>query len=268
MIFLKFWVSILVVLRVAHPASAQTSHQLGAEVGWQRYLTHEPILSPLRYGGAYLTMRLSYAYISDQHIHQGQIARGTGELASSITDTNEWGQHHYLDFLSWQLQYTYLRRIRAFSRIWLYGGGTLQAAYFSKELTYLLDYDGRSADVFIAPATTLAMSTNAHQKHQVRGLISIAPLAYVAARTYAGNRPPLSLLDKELTVVNALRYGDLLAIPRFVHVRGELAYQYHFASHWSAYLTYQWQHYSYDKLDPFAVRSVVHTLFTGISVHL
>ena len=250
------------------PTSAQSQHAVSLQTGGQRYLTREPILSPLSYRGAYVPLQFSYAYTAERSHQEVRLLRGTGELTSSITSTNEFGRNHYVELLVLQFQYTYLRRFRANARYTVYGGGTLQAAYFDKDMTYLRGRDGRAADVFIAPAATGAIVATFGKQHQVRGQLVVSPLAYVAGRTYAANRPPLPLIGQELTVANALKYGDWLALPRFIDLRFEAEYQYQLSRHWSFRAAYQFQHYRYDKLGPFTVRSVVHTLLAGPAFRL
>lgn len=244
---------------------AQAQHAFGLQSGGQRYLTREPILSPLSYRGAYVPLQFFYAYTAEKSYQEARILRGTGELTSSITSTNEFGRNHYVKLFALQFQYTYLRCFwtDADARYTLYGGGTLQAAYFDKDMTYFEGRDGRAADVFIAPAVTGAGVATYGKRHRVRGQLALSPLAYVAARTYAANRPPLPLIDQELTVANALKYGNWLALPRFIDLRLEAEYQYQISRHWSVRATYQFQHYRYDKLGPFTVRSVMHTLLLG-----
>lgn len=260
---------LLVLLTVAvRFAPAQPTHQFSGLTGLQGYLTREPILSPLAYRGGYLPLQLSYAYTTDRYYQEVRVTYGTGELTSSITTTNEFGRQHYAELLAGQFRYAYLRRIRSFGQHTWYGGGSLHAAYFDKELNYVFGREGRAADVFIAPALATALVSQYAKKHRVRGQLAFAPFAYVAARTYAANRPPLPLIDKELSVANALKYGDWLGPTRFAYYGGDLEYQYQFSPRWQARLSYQFQHYRYDKIDPFAVRSVVHTLLTGLSVSL
>ena len=238
------------------------------QTGGQRYLTREPILSPLSYRGAYIPLQFSFAYTAEKSFQEVQLRRGTGELTSSITSTNEFGRNHYVELLALQFRYIYLRNFWANTRCTVYGGGAIQAAYFDKDMTYIQRRDGRAADVFIAPAATGAVVATFGKQHEVRGQLAVSPLAYVAGRTYAANRPPLPLIGQELTVANALKYGDWLALPRFIDLRFEAGYQYQLSRHWSFRAAYQFQHYRYDKLGPFTVRSVVHTLLAGPSFRL
>ncbi len=246
---------------------AQSEHQIALLTGLQRYLTREPILSPLLYRGSYLPWQLSYSYTADQHYHEVHVTHGSGELTFTITSANALGRQHYTELLVWQLQYAYLRRIGSLSHYQWYGGGTLRAAYFDKELNYIVGREGRTADVFITPALTTAVISQ-YRKQRIRGQVAFSPFAYVAARTYAANRPPLPLIDQKLSVSNALKYGDWLGLPQFAAYWGELAYGYQCGRHWQAHLSYQFQYYRYDKLNPFTVRSVVHTLLAGISINL
>ena len=261
-------IALLLLLLVSIPGLVRAQSTFSLQTGGQRYLTREPILSPLSYRGAYVPLQFSYAYTAERSHQEVRLRRGTGELTSSITSASEFGRNHYAELLALQFQYTYLRRFRANARYTVYGGGTLQAAYFDKEKTYLRGRDGRAADVFIAPAATGAIVATFGKQHQVRGQLAVSPLAYVAGRTYAANRPPLPLIDQELTVTNALKYGDWLALPRFVDLRFEAEYQYQLSRYWSLRATYQFQHYRYDKLGPFTVRSVVHTLLAGPAFRL
>ena len=243
--------------------AVRAQHAFGLQSGIQRYLTREPILSPLSYRGAHVPLQFSYAYTAAKSRQEVRILQGSGELTSSVTSSNEFGRNHYVELLALQFQYAYLRRLWADTRYTVYGGGTLQAAYFDKDMTYFRGRDGRAADVFIALAVTGAVAATYGKRHQVWGQLSLSPLAYVAARTYAANRPPLPLIGKELTVGNALKYGDWLAVPEFVDLRLEAAYQYQLSRHWSVRAAYQFQHYRYDKLGSFTVRSAVHTLLGG-----
>jgi hypothetical protein len=261
-------IALLLLLLESTPSVVWAQHAFSLQTGGQRYLTREPILSPLSYRGAYVPLQFSYAYTAEKSYQEIRLLRGAGELTSSITSTNEFGRHHYVELLALQFQYTYLRRFRANARYAVYGGGTLQAAYFDKDMTYLRGRDGRAADVFIAPAVTGAVVATFGERHRVRAQLSMAPLAYVAARTYAANRTPLPLIDQELTVINALKYGDWLALPRFLDLRFEVEYQYQLSRHWSVGATYQFQHYRYDKLGPFTVRSVIHSLLLGPTFRL
>lgn len=215
-----------------------------------------------------MPLQFTYSCTAEKSYQEAQILRGSSELTSSITSTNEFGRNHYVEFLALQFRYVYLRNLWANARYTVYGGGAIQAAYFDKDMTYFRGRDGRVADVFIAPAAIIAATGAYGERHQVRAQLSIAPLAYVAARTYAGNRPPLPLIDQELSVGNALKYGDWLALPRFANFQIEAEYQYRFSRHWSVGATYQFQHYRYDKLGPFTVSSVMHTLLAGPTFRL
>ncbi len=264
----NFCIALLLLLLESMPGFVRAQHVFSLQTGGQRYLTRESILSPLSYRGAYVPLQFSYAYIAERSYQEVRILRGAGELTSSITSTNEFGRNHYVELLALQFQYTYLRRFRADARYTVYGGGTLQATYFDKDMTYLRGRDGRAADVFIAPAVTGAVVATFGERHRGRGQLVLAPLAYVAGRTYAANRPPLPLIDQELTVINALKYGDWLALPRFMDFRFEVEYQYQLSRHWSVGATYQFQHYRYDKLGPFTVRSAIHTVLLGPTFRL
>ena len=246
----------------------KSAHQIGLQLGLQHYATSEPILSPLHYQGIYLFWQPSYTYRGNRHYHRFQVARARSELTSSITSSGEFGKQHYVDLLGWQLQYVYLRKAKEWSKSILWIGGMLDATYFDKEIFFIYDWDGRTADAFIAPALALAATTQLREHHSLRGQFSIAPLAYVAARTYALNRPPLALLDKELTVRNAIQYGDWLMLPNFVNHRGELTYRYSLGRYWVLGLTYDFQYYQYDKLKPFNVRAVTNTLLVGVTFNL
>ena len=76
------------------------------------------------------------------------------------------------------------------------------------------------------------------------------------------------MIDQELTVGNALRYGDWMTFVNFVNLRGELMYGYGLGEHWELQLSYGFQYYQYDKLGPFDVRAVVNTLLMGVAFNL
>ncbi len=176
----NFRIALLLLLLESMPGFVRAQHVFSLQTGGQRYLTREPILSPLSYRGAYVPLQFSYAYTAERSHQEVRLLRGTGELTSSITSINKFGRNHYVELLALQFQYTYLRRFRANARYTAYGGGTLQATYFDKEMTYLWGRDGRAADVFVAPAATGAVMTTFGKRHQVRGQLAVSPLAYVA----------------------------------------------------------------------------------------
>lgn len=260
--------SILVL--VTQQSIAQSSpHRIGIQLGYQSYATAEPILSPLHYSDNYWLWQPSYTYSGEQHYHRFQLSRIESELSSSITSSTELGRQTYVDLLGWQMQYLFLRKIRNYNQWILWAGGTLEATYFDKEIFAAFDFiDGRAADVFIALSPTVAGTTPLGKNHQLRGQLSITPFAYVAGRTYASNRPPLEMIGQDLTVGNALRYGDWLTFINFVNLRGEMMYGYSLGKHWELQLTYNFQYYHYDKLGPFDVRTAINTLLTGVSFSL
>ncbi|MGB3588385.1 MAG: hypothetical protein WBA23_17680 [Tunicatimonas sp.] len=249
-------------------ATQSSPHRISLQFGYQRYATSEPILSPLHYQGSYRLWQPSYTYRGERSYHRLQLSRIEDELTSSVASSDEFDRQGYIDLFGVQLQYTFLRKLRKYTHWTLWVGGTLEFTYFDKESSYIYDWDGRAADGFIAPSPAVAGTVQLGKHHRLRGQFSITPLAYVAGRTYASNRPPLEMIGQELTVGNALRYGDWLTFINFINLRGELMYGYSLGKHWELQLAYGFQYYHYDKLGPFDVRSVINTLLMGISFSL
>jgi len=251
----------------------QNRHLTSINTGVSSQISRDEAISPFNYRGKAVPIAIGYQYLGGKSLHLFSSQFSHSELKSDLPDYPMVGLTHHVQSTSFQLRYSYQRKIAAFSeyKTKLFMGGEFSGFLNLRDHFFTTYSSHIMVDYFNSLSINAFLTKEFNDGRQILFLnVSSPVVSYVLLRgtynAYVGDKiDPLDLGENVLSQL--MRSGDFVSVAKLFAIRFDLSYVRYLGDHFGINFKYNFHYYNYSQYDNLLYsRNLYNHYMAGITI--